>query len=84
MVGAHSKPWFEALTALGLKPSASDEMLTSTHWHLYVRLMTPNEDLFDTVLSYELGDDDPRVAGAYADAAKAAVKALMAHLSRSD
>lgn len=82
MLGKHSKPWYEALTALGLKPSASDELLTSTHWHLYVRLMTPGEDLFDTVLSYELGDDDPRVAGAYADAAKQAVHKLMAHLSK--
>lgn len=82
MLGKHSKPWFEALTALGLKPSASDELLTSTHWHLYVRLMTPDEDLFDTVLSYELGDDDPRVAGAYADAANQVVRRLMAHLSK--
>ncbi len=82
MLGAHSKPWYEALVALGLRPSASDELLTSTHWHLYVRLMTPDEDLFDTVLSYELDDDDPRVAGAYADEANQVVRRLMVHLSK--
>lgn len=84
MLGAHSKPWYEALIALGLNPSASDELLTSTHWHLYVRLMTPGDELFDTVLSFELDDDDPRVAGAYADAARLAVRQLMMYLSRSD
>lgn len=81
MIFGHSKGWYNALVATGMNPAATDEAFTSTHYHLYLRVMTPNEDLFETILSYELDGDDPRCEGFFLDAATQAMRRLMGHLT---
>lgn len=81
----HSVGWFNALQRLGLSPSASDELMTSTHWLLYAKLFIPSDNtIFDTVICVELGSEDPRDRGTYDDMAKQVVRRLMAHLSREN
>ncbi|MFV0512482.1 MAG: hypothetical protein ACK5MY_02430 [Jhaorihella sp.] len=76
MVFTHSRAWRAALTGAGIPDSklgTTDELLTDTHWHLYVIFgNVPN--LFSTVVTQELGDDDPRVPAAYKDMAIQAIQ----------